>query len=290
MKKTTILRAAAVTAAAALLVLVGAVGGASLRGESEKGYKRSMATYGAADGIMMNYASTEESAMDGSAAAAKQTDRKIVRTAQLDVKTKVLDDALASIRLRVEQAAGTVEYCEISGQKGEDRYAFLEVRVPQEQLDVCLAEAGALGEVTRQIMQQSDMTSQYMDNASRLESARAQKQRLDELYAAAQDMTDIVAITDALFDVQQEIDALTGANAFIDERAAYSRVSITLNEQKTEEESGFLTRLAGSLKAGAEAIGACFGALTLAAAWALPWLALIAAGAGVVWVIRKRRR
>ena len=147
--------------------------------------------------------------------------------------------------------------------------------------------------MTRESSQTTDMTDTYYDNASRLESARAQKQRLDELYAQAQDMSDIIEITDALYDLQWEIDALTGANQRIDTRVALSQVSISLTEKASEEPEetpGFLTRLKESAEDGLGALGDFLESLVLFVVWAAPWLALIEAVVAVVTIVRRLRR
>lgn len=222
-----------------------------------------------------------------------QQERKIIRTAQLDLEVEDMDGAMLSITAQVESAGGVISYSEVSGQKGEGRWGNMEVQVPSAWLDSFLAGAGSLGKVTRQSTQQTDMTSQYRDNASRLESAKAQKQRLDELYAQAEDMTDIVTITDAIFEVQQEIDDLTGTNAWIDDRASMSRVYLSLTEKADEEEipkPSFLEQLGERFTDGVDAIGGLFSGIVFMAAWALPWAALAAAVAGVILFIRRKHR
>ena len=289
------------------VVLVGA--GAQLGGRESAGVAYSMANtaksramgapmLGAGNGGVMT-----ASAYDGAVAydeavveeaafeAGAQQERKIIRTAQLDLEVEDMDGAMLSITAQAESAGGVISYSEVSGQKGEGRWGNMEVQVPSAWLDSFLAGAGSLGTVTRQSSQQTDMTSQYRDNASRLESARAQKQRLDELYAQAQDMTDIVTITDALFEVQQEIDDLTGANAWIDDRANMSRVYLSLTELADEEDipdPTFFEQLGEHFTDGVNAIVAFFSNLVLFGAWALPWIALAAVMAGVVFFLRRR--
>ena len=227
---------------------------------------------------------------------ATQSDRKLVRTAQLSVEVKDMDVAIDALTGRVQALGGTVDACEISGRKADGRWASLTLSVPSESLDGFLSDAGGLGTVTRESSQTTDMTDTYYDNASRLESARAQKQRLDELYAQAQDMSDIIEITDALYDLQWEIDALSGANQRIDTRVALSQVSISLTEKADEEpaeELGFLTRLKESAEDGLGALGDFLESLVLFAVWAVPWLAVIAVVVAVVTLIRRllsRRR
>ena len=258
--------------------------GAPMLGAGNGGVMMASAYDGA---VAYDEAAVEEAAFEAGA----QQERKIIRTAQLDLEVEDMDGAMLSITAQAESAGGVISYSEVSGQKGEGRWGNMEVQVPSAWLDSFLAGAGSLGTVTRQSSQQTDMTSQYRDNASRLESARAQKQRLDELYAQAQDMTDIVTITDALFEVQQEIDDLTGANAWIDDRANMSRVYLSLTELADEEDipdPTFFEQLGEHFTDGVNAIVAFFSNLVLFGAWALPWIALAAVMAGVVFFLRRR--
>jgi len=252
--------------------------------------------YAMDDGVMLTSMAYDEAAEEETEAAYAQSAtqaRKIIRTAQLDVKVDDLDSAMQSVSSQVKAMDGVIGYSEVSGQKGKGRYGSMEVQVPSEQLDSFLAGAGSLGTVTRQSSQQTDMTSQYVDNASRLESAQAQKQRLDELYAQAEDMADIVTITDALFDVQREIDELTGSNRWIDDRVNLSRVYLSFTEPADEtkpQEATFFEQLGAHFAGGMEAIGEFFSGMVFLGAWALPWAALIAAIAAVVACIKKHIR
>ena len=224
---------------------------------------------------------------------AVQSERKLVRTAQLSVEVKDMDAAIDALTGRVQALGGTIDACEIGGRRGENRRGSLELIVPSTSLDGFLSDVGGLGTVTRESIQTTDMTDTYYDNASRLESARAQKQRLDELYAQAQDMSDIIEITDAIYDLQWEIDALTGANQRIDTRVALSQVSISLTEKASEEPEetpGFLERVKESAEDGLGALGDFLESLVLFVVWAAPWLALIAAVVVVVTIVRRLRR
>lgn len=229
-----------------------------------------------------------EGVMDGGAAA--QSERKIIRTAQLSLDVSDMDAAVSAIRERAQALGGTVDSCEINGRRGEGRWASLSLSIPSESLDGFLCGAGELGEVTREASQTADMTDRYVDNESRLESARAQKKRLDELYAQAQDMSDIIAITDALYSLQEEMDSLTGANQRIDARVELSQVTLTLNEAESEAPRAFAARLRESAEAGLASLGAFMQGVVLFAVWALPWAAGLALLALLVLLARRLMR
>lgn len=216
-----------------------------------------------------------------------QAERKIVRTASLGLETAAFDAAVEAIREQTAQAGGLVTQCDIGGTEGS-RYARLQLNVPAQALDDFLAGAQALGTVTHQSSSSEDMTGQYQDNASRLESARARKRRLDELFEKAEDMEDIVTLTNAIFDVQEEIDRLTGANQRIDDRAQNAQISLSVSELTEEPPEGFGARL---LRAGRDGLGAFLGTaqdIVLWIAQALPWLGIAALAAAAI--VRARRR
>ena len=229
-----------------------------------------------------------------SADGGAQEERKILRTAQLDVRTSHFDEALAALRGQTAALGGSVTSCDVWGKEDTARSATLELSIPEGELDGFLTGVGELGTVTRSQSRAQDVTAAYQDNASRLESARAQKQRLDELYAQAQDMEDIVTLTDAIFSVQQEIDALEGQNRSIDARAANAQVTVSLTEVLEEaepEQTPFTRALAEQAGAGLEALGDFLASLAMALAWALPWLGIAAAVTlGVLLVRRWRHR
>ena len=203
-----------------------------------------------------------------------------------------MDTAIDALRARTQALGGVVDACEVSGRKADGRWASLTLSVPSEALDGFLSDAGGLGTVTREASQTTDMTDTYYDNASRLESARAQKQRLDELYAQAQDMSDIIEITDAIYDLQWEIDTLTGANQRIDTRVALSQVSISLNEKASdepEEAPGFVERIRRSAEDGLSTLADFLESLVLFVVWAAPWAAVLAAAALLVRLVLRLR-
>lgn len=289
------MRGVAVAACAVALIGVGAQWGG--RGGAGEAYSAQRASVKSAPRLYSENTSYdaeyEESVMDGGLArgaesgSSAQSERKIIRTAQLSLDVSDMDAAVAAVRERTQALGGTVDSCEVSGRRGEGRWASLSLSIPSEALDGFLSGAGELGEVTREASQTADMTDRYYDNESRLESARAQKKRLDELYAQAQDMSDIIAITDALYSLQGEMDRLTGANQRIDARVELSQVTLTLNEAESEAPRAFAARLRESAEEGFASLGAFLQSAVLFAVWALPWAAGIALLALLVLLARR---
>lgn len=223
-------------------------------------------------------------------AMAADAGRKIVYTAQLSLRTDRFDEAVDGVQQQALAAGGSVTRCEISGEKDGGRSAYIEMRVPPESLAPMMDGAGALGDVTREETASADYTDAYRDNDSRLESARAKKAQLDALYARAQDMEDVIALTNALFDVQQEIDALAGANRDIDQRASLAQLTVRVQERVGAARMPFGQSLARRAGEGLTAFGDALAGLLLGAAYALPWLLILAAAAGAILAARRKKR
>lgn len=301
MQSRRVVRAAAAAFCAVALVGVGVqMGGRSA--EQSVAYRRSAPYYAEeAETVSASYDAAPLMAKSVAADAGygimtngsvSEEDRKLIRYAQMDLKSETFDETIEAVQARALEMGGEVTSCDVY--TSEDRhFAELQMSIPAENLDAFLAGTQTMGEVTHYLISLNDMTSSYRDNASRLESARARKAQLDALYAEADDMEAIIALTGAIFDVQQEIEALEGGNRWIDERVYNAQVTIGI-EEKQPGEDGFFARLGSSFGDGLKAIGSFFGGLVILAAWALPWLALVgvlAAGAyGLGRLAAKRRK
>lgn len=217
-----------------------------------------------------------------------EDESRILYTAWMDLTTGALDETVEAIKQQVQEAGGSVLRCEVRTDENSEKYADMELTIPSGDLDSLLEAFRKLGRVERESVSSQNVTEMYKDNASRLDSARARKNRLDELYAQAQDMDDIIALNDALFEAQAEIDALSGQQVSIDERAKNARLTVDIRQEETE--TGFFSGIVQSVEDGIIALGVWMERAVRTAAYALPWLAVLAAAAFVVkGIVRKIR-
>lgn len=158
-----------------------------------------------------------------------QENRKIVRTADLTVRTPDFDGALESAKALLENMGG---YVENLYQYGEStRRASLSMRVPSEKLDAFLSGAEGLGRVTDRSESASDMTTTYVDNQARLDTLYAKRDRLNELLLKAEDVSDLIEIESAIADTQYQIDSFESSQRSIDSRVDLSYVNLNLVEE-----------------------------------------------------------
>ena len=116
--------------------------------------------------------------------AVQQTERKLVRTANLTIRTNAFDDALDQVQAKLTETGG---YIENLYQYGEStRHISLTMRVPSVQLDAFLLSLEGAGKVTDRSESTTDMTTEYYDNEARLNTLYEKRDRLNELLAACE--------------------------------------------------------------------------------------------------------
>lgn len=193
---------------------------------------------GNVNGAAMLSAATEEAAAYDLAAgdagmvtygAVADPQRKLVRTADLTLRTTAFDAAAQGVQSRLAEMGGYVEHLY---QYGESvRRLSLSMRVPAEKLDEFLSGMDGLGRVTDRSESTTDMTTQYTDNQARLETLYAKRERLNELLLKAEDVADLIEIESAIADTQYAIDSYETSQRSIDRQVDMSAVNVTIMEE-----------------------------------------------------------
>ncbi|MFE5410600.1 DUF4349 domain-containing protein [Microbacterium sp. NPDC056569] len=173
--------------------------------------------------------------------------------------------------------------------------AWITVRVPADQLQSVVDELSDVGEVTATNLSRQDVTEQTVDLEARIEAAEASVARLTELMAQAQTVADLLAAESALSERQATLEAYQQQLEMLDDQVAMSTLSVTVVpevEPVTADPAGF----GDGLVAGWNGLVATLNGIVVALGFLLPWLAVAAVAALVVWGIvrlargRRRRR
>lgn len=313
---------AIVPACAALVLVVGSLwagtldlgGGVSSEKNAATGVEyadsASTTSYSASNAMMVRTADTatydlyvaeESGATAGGAATADSgataaTGQKLVRTVSLTLRTTAFDNDLESVQALLEGLGGYVENLYQYGdvESGDTRTASLSVRAPSESLDAFLAGMEGVGRVTDRSESVTDMTVQYTDNQTRLETLYAKRERLNQLMAQAQEVSDLIELETAVADTQYEIERYETSQRDIDRRVDMSAVNVTLLEESpaqsaTAEDIGLGERLGAALRASLRWLGGFLRNMLVFVTMILPVAVPVAAIAAVVWLVVRRR-
>lgn len=233
-------------------------------------------------------------AVDGGTEAA--AGQKLVRTASLTLRTTAFETGLENVQALLDSLGGYVENLYEYGdvESGDTRTASLSMRVPSENLDAFLDGMEGVGRVTDRSESVTDMTVQYTDNQTRLETLYAKRERLNQLMAQAQEVSDLIELETAIADTQYEIERYETSQRDIDRRVDMSAVNVTLLEESpaqsaTAEDIGLGERLGAALKASLRWLGGFLRNMLVFVTMILPVAVPVAAIAAVVWLVVRRR-
>jgi uncharacterized protein DUF4349 len=217
------------------------------------------------------------------------TDRKLARSARLDVKTPKLDDLVSQARAIAAGAGG------YTGQESTvASSATLSLAVPAEKLDGVLDQLAALGTVTRRELSSQDVTAQVVDTDARLATQRASVERIRALLAKATSVSEIASVESELTDREATLESLEQQQKSLAGSVAMATVALSVTAEAAgppstspDDSSGFLGGLAGGWDA---FLGFGGGLLTVLGAVA-PFAVLIGLPLGLLgWWLWQRRR
>ena len=210
-------------------------------------------------------------------------------TVTVRVDEGAFDAAFADVMAIARRLGGGVTASQTSS--GEDGHTSgsLTVRVPVEAYEDLLVGIGDIGEVTDRRITAQDVSTEFVDLEARRRQLRAQEEFYLGLLADATAVEDAVRIRGELDRIQTDIERITGRLAYLEDRTAYSTLTVELFEPgavaPTREAA--TQGLARYWETGLEALVAAVGTLLVVARGSLP-LVLVAAA---VWVaVRAVRR
>lgn len=223
------------------------------------------------------------------------SDLKIIRTGDLSLETETFDQTDAFIRKTVAEYQGLLTESSVSGTVGY-RYAGYTVRIPSDDFEKFFYQISGDCTVIHQTISAEDVTEQYTDLSTRLETAKKKYARLLELLDTVQTLTDVYALESEISNTEYEIDYLTGTINGLDSRITYSTVYISVSETSRQsampENRGFLASLSAALTNGTNHLTESFQDLLISMAyhWLFYLVCLLALIAALVIFFRIRRK
>jgi hypothetical protein len=183
------------------------------------------------------------------------TEKKIIRNGNLTIESKDLKSSRTRLDTLVSYYAGYISSESFNDQ--EDQLSYnITCRIPAEKFDLFITgvESGP-DKVISKSVNANDVTEQYYDVKIRLENERQLEKRYLELLAQARTVKDILDIEEKLGKVRQEIESKEGRLRYLDDRIAYSTLTIWIYQKKDRkyepaERDGFGQRLKKSLHKG----------------------------------------
>lgn len=164
---------------------------------------------------------------------------KIIYSGYVNMETTYFDDAVNALDRAVKEYGGFVQDSSVNGWSRDngdgtftimDRSAHYVVRVPVAKFDAFMALTEGIGNVTSSSRNAENVTSQYTDYEARLSSLYTQEERLLDMLEKTSDLDSLITLEARLSDVRYEIESIERNLRNLDQRLAYSTVTLDIRE------------------------------------------------------------
>ncbi|MEF8800623.1 MAG: DUF4349 domain-containing protein [Halolamina sp.] len=231
-------------------------------------------------------------------AAAQDSTRKRIRTAELRVTVSEFEASRSNLSTAVASYGGYVSSSEIrTEERRNETYSdgTIVYRVPAENYSVFMEAVKAQGTVQAETEDVNDVTQRHADLEARLESLRAERDRLRELYEQANDTEDVLAVQRELADVQREIETTEARLRTLENKVAYSTITLHLHEERPEytppeQEKWYDTGVITAFLESVDGVVVTLRAIVVGLAYVLPYVVVLGLPAfGTVALVQRLR-
>lgn len=158
-------------------------------------------------------------------AALVAQNRIIVRTVDMRLVVPDVATAVDEVRDIAANFGGWV----VSSDRSSRHGGFINIRVPSQLLDEAVHTLRSIAaDVRSEISNSKDVTDEYVDINSRLESLTATEAALIKLLDKADEVEDALDVQRELVRLQSEIESIKGRIKFLEETSAFSLINVSL--------------------------------------------------------------
>ncbi len=163
---------------------------------------------------------------------AKSWDRKIIRTATLQLTVKNVTASVDRVQLLAAQHGGYVFQSD-SHQDSDHTVSSITIQVPTQEFDRIMPELrkldGQVSKITSENVSSSDVTEEYTDLGSQLRNLQATEARILALQQKAEKLEDVLTLDQQLRQVQGDIERVQGRLNFLSNHSDMSSITVSLS-------------------------------------------------------------
>lgn len=158
--------------------------------------------------------------------------KKIIKDGRIGIKVRELEKAKSRIDTLVKNNGGY--YANENFNNTDYEASFnLRVRIPTDKFEKFIAEVEAGdGEILYKQIDARDVTDQFIDLESRLETKRNYLTRYNELLKQAQNVKEILEIEEKIRGLEEEIESTTGRLKYLRDLVDYSSLDLMISKRK----------------------------------------------------------
>ena len=210
---------------------------------------------------------------------------KVIHRASIGIIAEDFASEVEQVQELTANFGGFIESSHISGEErsSSGRFGEFTIRIPIASFNEMLERLEGLGTLSFLNTTAVNVSDQYADITSRLNSLRTQEGRILELIEIAEDLSDLLLLEERLGEIIYNIERLTGERNYLDNQIAYSTITIMISEHVDVLRSYDLaSESLGNIFISSLRALLMFGLMSLRVLVALiPWLIF----GGIVWLI-----
>lgn len=162
-------------------------------------------------------------------------ERKLIRNGDISIEVSDLQKTNAAVQDWVKEFGGYIS----SSNNGEKSSSYT-VRIPSEKFDSAMDAAGALGTLKNKNISTQDVSEQFYDLQSRLETKKVLREKLNGYLRQANSMQDILKVESELNSVQSDIESMEGRLKRLTSQIDFSTISVYVSlPYKSVQGGGF---------------------------------------------------
>ena len=178
-------------------------------------------------------------ASSGGSQSGESMPRRIIQRGTLDMRTERFDETVDAIRGVAVDSGGFVEnanmYTQVDRRNIQSRFISFTLRVPVERFDEIMRFIETFATVVSSSTSAEDVSMQYFDIYSRLETKLIEEERVLDMISRAEEIYDLLSLEERLGQIRTTIEIYNSQLSSIDRQAAYSTIYINLMEVAREE-------------------------------------------------------
>ena len=153
----------------------------------------------------------------------KEYERKLIKTGNITLQVQDLTEGESAIEKWCKELNGYISY------SSSDEYsAYFTVKIPSASFDKAMESVGDFGQVKNRNVSTQDVSEQYYDLKTRLETKKILQANFKQYLEKASNITDILKIERELNNVTSDIESMEGQLRRLSNQIDFSTISISL--------------------------------------------------------------
>jgi len=230
---------------------------------------------------------------------------KIIYTVNAEIETLEYEATIEGVYQMLSSNSAFIESSHVGGIKLEYSYygvvtlreAQFSLRIPKERLNAVTASLDDLGNVMNLRTEADNITQQFSDSQSRLNSLRTQEERLLDMLSKADTIEEMLKIEDMLAEIRYKIEGHTSSLDSWQKHVDYSTMNLYISEVRVfteveeieEQELSYWQELGEGFMETSKGVAEFFMSLFKWIVVNLPVLVILAAIAAVIIILFRRK-